>query len=206
METDAPLAAETWPAVPPLPEGEWPAQGQWTYADYLRLPEVPRRRFEVLFGILWTTRAPAVGHETVVHRIGYELDQHAANTPGDRVLSAPAEVLLPGAAEPAKPDLLYVRAGRAGIVAGQVVEGPPDLVVEVMARRTGRLDKRVKFAAYERGGVPEYWTVDPRARVITVHVLEGGAYTLLGEYGPGAQVASRVVPNLQFTVTRVFGR
>lgn len=206
MGVDAPIAAETWPALPPLPEGEWPEQGHWTYEDYLRLPEVPARRFEVLFGVLWTTRAPTVSHETVVHCVGWELERHQEKVPGDRVLSAPTEVLLRGLAEPVKPDLLYIRAERAGIVSGRLVEGPPDLVVEVLARRTGRLDRRVKYAAYERGGVPEYWVVDPREHVISVYALEAAAYTLVGEYAPGTVLASRILPDLQFPVARILGR
>jgi hypothetical protein len=82
MESNAPVTAETWPALPPLPEGEWPEQGKWTYTDYLRLPEVPRRRFEVLFGVLWTTRAPTVSHETVVHRVAYGLERHIEHARG----------------------------------------------------------------------------------------------------------------------------
>lgn len=206
MDADAPLAPEAWPSLPPLPDGEWPAQGHWTYEDYRRLPEVPRRRFQVLFGVLWTTRAPTIGHETVAHRVGWELEQHLANAPGDLLLSTPVEVYLPGIAEPARPDLLTIRADRAGIVAGRLVNGHPDLVVEVLARRTGRLDRHVKRAAYEQGGVLEYWTVDPRARVITVHALEGTGYALVGEYAPGTQLTSRVLPNLRFPVARAFGR
>ncbi|NLC57727.1 MAG: Uma2 family endonuclease [Armatimonadetes bacterium] len=206
MDTTAPLSPETWPALPPLPEGEWPAQGQWRYEDYCRLPPVPGRRFEVLFGILWTTRAPTVSHQTVVHRLGRELEQHLESGPDGLLRAAPTVVHLPGLAEPVQPDLLYVRAERAAIVTDSLVAGPPALVVEVLARRTGRLDRQVKRAAYERGGVPEYWIADPRARLIQVYALEGGAYALAGEYAPGAVLASRVLPRLALAVARVFGR
>lgn len=204
--SDAPLSNELWPALPPLPEGEWPPQGQWDYEAYCRLPAVPGRRFEVFFGVLWTTRAPTIRHETVVHRLGWELERHQEQAPGDLVLSAPAEVILPGLAEPAKPDLLYVCAAHAAIVSGQRVRGAPDLVVEVTARRTGRLDRRVKLPAYERGGVLEYWVADPRARLIQVFALENAAYTLLGEYAPGEVLTSRLLPGLRFPISRVFGR
>lgn len=204
MENDVQIPAAEWPALPPLPEGEWPAQGQWTYDDYRRLPPVPDRRFEILFGVLWTTRAPTISHKTVVHRVGWELEQYQDEAPGDLVLSDPVEVILPGLAEPVKPDLLYIRAEHAAIASGNRVDGPPDLVVEVLARRTGRLDKRIKYAAYEQGRVPEYWTVDPRDRVIRVFTLEDAAYTLSGEYTPGDTLVSRVLPELRFPVARVF--
>jgi Uma2 family endonuclease len=206
LAAESPIAGEMWPALPPLPEGEWPAQGEWTYEEYQRLPEVPARRFEVLCGILWTTRAPMISHETVVHRVAWELERYQEGAPGDLVLSAPTEVLLRGLAEPVKPDLCYIRAERAHLVSGQLVHGPPDLVVEVLARRTGRLDRRIKRVVYERGGVPEYWMVDPRQRTLSVLALEEGAYALIGEYAPGDAVASRILPGLQFPVGRIFGR
>ncbi|HPO74235.1 MAG TPA: Uma2 family endonuclease [Armatimonadota bacterium] len=206
MAAESPIAGEMWPALPPLPEGEWPAQGKWTYEEYQRLPEVPARRFEVVCGVLWTTRAPTVSHETVVHRVAWELEQYQDRHPGDLVLSAPTEVLIPGLAEPVKPDLCYIRAERAGIVSGQLVQGPPDLVVEVLARRTGRLDRRIKRVVYERAGVAEYWMVDPRERTLCVLVLEEGSYILAGEHAPGDTVASRILPGLAFPVERIFRR
>jgi hypothetical protein len=38
---------------------QWPAQGNWTYEDYLRLPD-DGRRYEVLRGILYVSPAPSV--------------------------------------------------------------------------------------------------------------------------------------------------
>jgi Uma2 family endonuclease len=40
----------------------------------------------------------------------------------------------------------------------------PDLVVEVLSRKTASQDPGEKKAIYERNGVREYWLVDPRTR------------------------------------------
>ena len=44
------------------------------------------------------------------------------------------------------------------------LDGPADLVVEVVSPSSGPRDRGDKFYEYEAGGVPEYWLVDP-ARV-----------------------------------------
>ena len=43
----------------------WPAQGEWTYEDYLRLPK-DGKRYEVIRGSLYVTAAPTYEHQTVV--------------------------------------------------------------------------------------------------------------------------------------------
>ncbi|TVQ18574.1 MAG: Uma2 family endonuclease, partial [Spirochaetaceae bacterium] len=59
------------------------------------------------------------------------------------------------------PDLAFYRAERAGLVRDTHIEGPPDLVVEVLSKRTADRDVGPKFAEYEQHGVTEYWILDP---------------------------------------------
>jgi len=42
----------------------------------------------------------------------------------------------------------------------------PILVVEVLSPSTARRDRGIKHHLYQRGGIPEYWVVDPDARLI----------------------------------------
>ena len=59
------------------------------------------------------------------------------------------------------PDLAFYANGRAEAVKPTHLEGPPDLVVEVLSRRTAERDTGPKFAEYEQHGVREYWILDP---------------------------------------------
>lgn len=45
---------------------------------------------------------------------------------------------------------------------------------------------------YASEGVRGYWIVDAAQRSIEVHGLAEADYTLLGKYGPGTRVESRV--------------
>jgi Uma2 family endonuclease len=52
--------------------------------------------------------------------------------------------------------------------------------------------------------VREYWLVDPREAHIRVFLLEGAAYRLLGLFGRGEPVRSRVLEGLAFDAGEIF--
>ena len=58
------------------------------------------------------------------------------------------------------------------------VHGAPDLVVEVLSPGTAKRDRGYKKNAYEAGGVPEYWIVEPSNRSVEVYLLENSHYVL----------------------------
>ena len=58
------------------------------------------------------------------------------------------------------------------------IDGAPDLVVEVLTPGTAKNDKGYKKDVYERGGVPEYWIVDPSNKSIEVYLLRDNRYSL----------------------------
>jgi Uma2 family endonuclease len=85
--------------------------------------------------------------------------------------------------------------------------GAPDLIVEVLSPSTARTDRLVKFGAYERAGVREYWLVDPRTRSVEVYALsEDGTYDMAGQYTPGETVTSTMLSDLALPVDDLFAR
>ena len=85
-----------------------------------------------------------------------------------------------------EPDVLFIRAGRLGILDVKDAKAPVDLAVEIVSPSSGKRDRETKFEGYERVGVPEYWLIDPVRR-------EASFYRLDGEpYGPGG--AYRAAP------------
>lgn len=59
--------------------------------------------------------------------------------------------------------------GRAGIIGASLIDGVPDLVVEITSSSSRALERVGKLALYARSGVREYWIVDPTARTVIVH-------------------------------------
>ena len=75
-----------------------------------------------------------------------------------------------------QPDLLYITKQRRQIVRKRV-EGPPDLVIEIISG-TARRDRVEKLDLYAQYGVGEYWIVDPASRVFDFLVNDGGRFVV----------------------------
>jgi Uma2 family endonuclease len=78
-----------------------------------------------------------------------------------RVLSEPFQMKtgrdLPGRA----PDVLFIAKRRLSQLKRLYLEGPADLVVEIISPGSRGVDRGKKFHEYEQGGVEEYWLIDP---------------------------------------------
>jgi Uma2 family endonuclease len=184
-------------------ERPWPPeQGQWTYEDWLRLPD-DGFRYEVLNGVLYMTPPPRIRHQLTLENLSRRLGNFVAERKLGWILFAPCGVRLPGQPVPVQPDILFVRAERRDIIGEEYVEGAPDLVVEVLSPSNWLYDRTEKFRAYQEAGVLEYWIVDYRARIIEVFVLEGGAYALLDKSGPGEVARSKVLAGFEVVVDEV---
>ena len=189
--------------LPPQPSTWPPEQGQWTYEDWLRLPD-DGFRYEVLDGVLYMVPPPSVRHQRVSHNLQLALGNFVRQRRLGTVLSAPCGVRLPGQPVPVQPDILFVHADRRHIIGEEYVEGTPDLVVEILSPSSWLYDRKEKFLAYQAAGVQEYWIVDPRACTIEVFTLEGQTYALQGKFGPGERAPSQVLAGFEVAVDEVF--
>ena len=182
----------------------WPVQGEWTYEDYVRLPE-DGCRYEIIEGVLYMTNAPGFEHQYAVHQLAVALELWVRERAAGVVLTAPFEVHLPAIAKPVQPDVLFITAERRPEARARFFTGAPDLVIEVLSPTSMRLDRNIKFNAYERAGVREYWLVDPRIRFIEVYTLdEEGEFALIGQFSGEEQVTSPSLPGLRLVAGRVF--
>ncbi len=75
------------------------------------------------------------------------------------------------------PDLLFLATANLGRSERTYVNGPADLVVEIVSRDSRTRDRKQKRSEYERGGVREYWIIDPKRREAEFHGLgDDGRY------------------------------
>jgi Uma2 family endonuclease len=145
--------------------------GPYRHADYLTLPDEPR--CELIFGRFYATPAPYVLHQFVALLLALRLEVVARQS-GGLVLLAPIDVQL-AEHSTVQPDVTYLRAEHKGR-ARRTVEGPPDLIVEVISASTARRDRGEKLRLYAEAGVRDYWIVDPAAREISFFVNRGGRF------------------------------
>ena len=88
------------------------------------------------------------------------------------------QMKLPAGGSGREPDLVFVRSERLDLVQRQFIDGPADLVVEIVSPGSQDKDRNVKFREYEAGGVAEYWLIDPDRRTAEFYVLYEGHFVL----------------------------
>ncbi|MBI2765468.1 MAG: Uma2 family endonuclease [Chloroflexi bacterium] len=112
--------------------------------------------------------------------------------------------LAPG--KPARsPGVLYVSNEHADRLRDQYLDGPADLVVEVISPGTAATDRGTKYFEYEEAGIPEYWLIDPLRRVAEFYRLGTAAvYELVPT--PQGTYESVMLPGLTLRVSWLWDR
>ncbi len=77
---------------------------------------------------------------------------------------APFEMFLEGIPAARQPDIFFVASANLDRLTDDRIEGPADLVVEIVSDDSVTKDRHEKFEEYRRAGVREYWILDPRPR------------------------------------------
>ena len=142
---------------------------------------------EIVDGDLVTSPRPAIPHALAASAIGAELFSRFNRPPGPS--DAPGgwwilyEPELHLGDDVLVPDLAGWRRGRLPALADvAAMTLAPDWACEVTSPATRDLDRRRKMPIYAREQVGHLWLVDPRARSLEVHRLEGGRWVLAGTH------------------------
>jgi Uma2 family endonuclease len=185
-------------------ERPWPpAQGEWTYDDWLKLPD-DGYRYEVIDGVLYMSPPPLIRHQRTSSRIYISLSDFLRLNPLGEAFYAPVGVRLPNQPVPLQPDIIFVRAERLTVIQENYIEGVPDLIIEILSPSNWLYDRREKMQVYQEAGVPEYWIVDPRGETIEIYVLEQSVYRMAGQSGRGTVASSQVLPGFEVPVDVIF--
>ena len=80
------------------------------------------------------------------------------------VLPAPFEMKLTPDSHAREPDILFVAQGNRSRITDKKLEGPADLLIEIISPESVTRDRDDKFYEYQAAGVREYWVIDPRSR------------------------------------------
>ena len=140
------------------------------------------KSFETIEGEKFMSPSPSVNHSLVTSRLA-------------SVIGTPLYVSLRGYALPEidvhfpdgnlfKPDLIVVSFENRKIMMNRrnIIQGVPDMTVEILSRSTMKRDTTIKKDIYERNGVKEYWIIDPYRKSVEVFILKDGKYNEGAEY------------------------
>lgn len=93
---------------------------------------------------------------------------------------------------------------RAELVTERGIEGPPDIIAEILSPGTRTLDRRVKQRMYARFRVPEYWIVDPDLGQVELYRLGPEAYELHEQFDRASTLTTPSFAEVAIAMTRVF--
>src|SRR5687768_6439469 len=101
------------------------------------------------------------GHESLSGWL-YALCRVYVETKGlGRVLGAPFLIHLPTRPSGREPDMIFLRSQNLDRIKGGYMEGPADVLVEVVSPESVARDRETKYSEYEKAGIREYWLLDP---------------------------------------------
>ena len=116
-------------------------------------------------------------------------------------LCAPFKMKIPGYG--AEPDVLVVLNEHLGRLRPAYLDGPADLIVEVVSPESAERDRVKKFGDYEAAGVGEYWLIDPERQTAEFHRLSDGRYRAAAPDADG-WYHSTVLPGFRLRVAWLF--
>ncbi|MCB8815017.1 Uma2 family endonuclease [Desulfosporosinus shakirovi] len=206
-EKEAVLAALAGGNLSVKEEGHvYAKQGDYTYEDYLKLPEEPGYRFEILEGFLVKEPSPSMHHQRLSRELGRRLMTFFDNyDPEGELFFAPLDVTLT-ISNVVQPDILFISGARREIMRQERIDGPCDLVVEIMSPTNRRKDRLRKMEIYRKAGIPHYWIVDPEEDTLETYKFKDASYTLVFAGGPGDEFTHPDFPGLALDLDRIFHR
>jgi Uma2 family endonuclease len=124
--------------------------------------------------VIMTSPASA-RHQSMASFLNHVLELFVQSRGLGIVFSVPFQMKLENGREP---DLLFVKREHLDCLKPTYLEGPADLVVEIISPESVGRDRGEKFYEYAQGGVPEYWLLDPQRRQAEFYRLEDDYYVL----------------------------
>lgn len=174
---------------------------KFTVKDYMSMPG--DKQYQLLDGEMILAPSPSEKHQTIASQIYLALHRHVSREKIGRLWFAPLDVVLSDH-DVAQPDILFVSNIRSIIITEANIQGPPDLVVEILSPGTAEHDRGYKQALYGRYGVREYWIVDPEAETIEVLGESAEGLTLVTSYQSGQTMTSPLLEGLTVDLQEIF--
>ena len=132
-----------------------------TYEEFLEWSDEDTHA-EWVAGEVIVFMPPKRVHQRILNFLSALLTTYARFFGLGEVLEAPFEMRLGHGKPSREPDLLFVAREHLDRLTEERLDGPADLVVELVSDSSVARDCEEKFREYEAAGVREYWICDPR--------------------------------------------
>lgn len=116
-------------------------------------------------------------HQDLASFLAASLRFFVEATNSGQILTAPFLIRLAVRPSGREPDVSFIAKERLGNLKNVYLDGPADLIIEVISPESRTRDRRDKYFEYQQAGVREYWLLDPIRKTADFYGLnEAGAY------------------------------
>ena len=179
---------------------------QLSVEEFMELPDTyDRRKMELDEGELYIMPRPRIRHQSLQLKVASSVDIHLVSF-DDPPAEVFHDVIVALSLEDRilfAPDMIIILRGGQATVTDRMVEGPPDIVMEILSsdRRRDLVRKRQLYA---EAGVPEYWIFDPREDTATLLELRDGQYVERAVLTDADTLTTPLLPGLAIPLADVF--
>lgn len=183
-----------------------PETVRWTIADLDLLAADEWKRYEIIDGELFVTRAPHLEHQDASGGVYFELRAWS------NVSQLGKPILLPGLifsdADNVIPDVIWISFDRLSQLQDEAghLTGAPELIVEVLSpgATNERRDREAKLKLYSSQGVQEYWIVSRELQQVEVYRRENAILKRAATFLSQDAITSPLLPGFQCIVADFF--
>lgn len=104
-----------------------------------------------------------------------------------------------------EPDLLVILSNNYENIKENYLEGPADLVIEILSKATKDMDLNKKIPNFLKFGVKEMWIIDPFQKSISIHSKERNLINYLDSKS-NTIIDSQILPKINFQVRWLWNR
>ena len=136
------------------------AKKKYTFEEYLAWPG--EERVEWVDGEIIKMAAASIRHQLLASFLLTVLNLYVKHRDLGVVLGSDTAMKLTAERRGREPDVLFISHERAHLLRENHLDGPADVVVEIVSPESIGRDRGDKFIEYEAAGIPEYWYLDPQ--------------------------------------------
>lgn len=170
--------------IPPKEKMTWEEFLAWTDED---------THAEWVDGEIIMTMPTGRRHQEIVFFLLTLLKKYARDNALGEVLFAPFLMRLSFKPSGREPDILFIQQKHLARLRETYLDGPADLVIEVLSPESIARDRGDKFVEYEQAKIPEYWLIDPVRTRAEFYVLDRHGHYRLVEPDEKGNYHSQVV-------------
>jgi Uma2 family endonuclease len=179
---------------------------RWTTRDLQAMPDDGGwKRYEIIDGELFVTRAPHFRHQSVAGKLQVRLQLWSEATGLGEAVQVPGLVFTPNDA--VIPDLIWASQSclQTGLDESGHFTTAPELVVEILSagEQNQQRDREVKLKLYSRFGVQEYWIIDWQRQSLEVYRREQAQLTLINTLLKTDTLVSPLLPGLSLCLAEI---